>query len=177
MTGDLALSVDELRAVARAGGLLLPSLLLDDDDLDAGVRDAVAVRGLLARGLVRLSGEGVALTASLAEQLRPLTAPCAVAELEREAAGVNLRTAAAHGPDGLILLSEREPDVWLLSRRDTDLAGALLPLLDESAADGGGSLAVARRDGTTYVLQETSWVAGEQPTVVAGALLDPQVAA
>lgn len=169
----LALSVDELRAVARLTGLLLPSLLLDDDDLDAGVRDVVAVRGLLARGLVWLAGPAAspALTAPLAALLAPLTRPSAVAELELEAAGTVLRTAAADGPGGLVVLSEREPDVWLLAPWAGEFAEVLLALLEDGAGGDGGSCAVARRTGTTYVLEQVDWAAGEDPTPAVLSLL------
>lgn len=168
-----ALSVDELRAAARLAGLLLPSLLLDDDDLDAGVRDVVAVRGLLARGLVRLDSADAtpALTAPLAALLAPLTRPSAVAELEFAVAGTVLRTVAADGPGGLLVMSEREPDVWLLLLSGQRLADALFGLLEDGGGAEGGWCAVARRTGTSYVLQQVDWTAGDDPTAVVRPLL------
>ncbi len=170
-SSTVTLSVDELRAVARVDGLLLPSMLLDDADLDAGLRDAVAVRGLLARGLVALHADALVTTVSLAALLSPLRAPGAVAELEREAAGVRLRTAAVEGPGGLLMLVEREPDVWILELRAEELAVLLVPLLEECTGGDEGLLALARRDGTTYVLDQAQWDTGEQALSATAALL------
>lgn len=183
MTGPLALSVDELRALARLTGLLLPSLLLDDDDLDAGVRDAVAVRGLLARGLLRFDEVGdvagdradrpaaIALTARLATLLAPLTDPDTVAELEVEVGDRVLHTAVAGHSAGLLLLSEREPDVWVLTGSCSSLAEVLQPLLDDAAGGDGGTLAVGRRTGTSYVLEQVDWSAGDDAAAAALPLL------
>jgi len=111
-----ALSSDELRAMARVAGAVLPPELLDGwDREDIAVADTVAVRSLLARGLLQLRPGGVALTRAARGALDPLLDARALAGLSllgRD--GEERRQLVAESTAGTLLLTEREPDVWTL---------------------------------------------------------------
>ncbi|HSV67587.1 MAG TPA: hypothetical protein VLJ59_17000 [Mycobacteriales bacterium] len=111
-----ALSSDELRALARVAGAVLPPELLDGwHREDIAVADTVAVRSLLARGLLQLRPGGVALTRAARGALDPLLDARALAGLSllgRD--GDERRQLVAESTAGTLLLTEREPDVWTL---------------------------------------------------------------
>lgn len=111
-----ALSSDELRALARVAGAVLPPELLDGWHRDdVAVADTVAVRSLLARGLLQLRPGEVALTRATRGGLDPLLDARALAGLHllgRD--GQERRQVVAESTAGTLLLTEREPDVWTL---------------------------------------------------------------
>jgi hypothetical protein len=142
-----ALSSDELRALARVAGAVLPPELLGGWHRDdSPVADTVAVRSLLARGMLQLrpGGGGVALTGAARGALDPLLDARALAGLSlltRD--GQERRRLVAESAAGTLLLTEREPDVWTLDPipGPTERAAAWLAadLLDEGprlAPDG-----------------------------------------
>jgi hypothetical protein len=110
----IALSSDELRALARVGGAVLPPELLDDWHADdTAVADVVAVRSLLARGMVQLRPGGVVLTRAAGTALDALLharALCGLGLLSPD--GEERRRLVAESGTGTLLLTEREPDVW-----------------------------------------------------------------
>jgi hypothetical protein len=140
-SGGIAFSVDELRALARLSGAPLPPLLLDGWHADDGaVADTVAVRSLLARGAVRLTGGArptLALTTASRAEFAPLLAAEAYAELTHlPAGGVERRQIVVQGAGDTLLVAEREPDVWTLHR------------LPGSAEQAAAALAADLLDGT-----------------------------
>ena len=143
-----ALSSDELRALARVAGAVLPPELLDGWHRDdTAVADTVAVRSLLARGVLQLPAgcDGVALTGAARGALGPLLDARALAGLSlltRD--GQERRRLVAESTAGTLLLTEREPDVWTLDPipGPAERAAAWLAaeLLDDGPrlAPGGG---------------------------------------
>lgn len=116
LTAPAALSSDELRALARVAGAVLPPELLDGwHSDDTPVADTVAVRSLLARGVLQLHAGGVALTGAVRVALDPLLQARALAGLTLlPHDGPERRRLVAESAAGTLLLTEREPDVWTL---------------------------------------------------------------
>jgi hypothetical protein len=116
-----ALSVDELRAVSRLTGMALAPMLQEEpaDEPDSPLRDVVAMRSLLARGLAWLAqdDDGVrqpAVAPGCNRALAPLANPDAIVEVELEVGDELLRHVLAQGDGELLHLAERDPDVWAL---------------------------------------------------------------
>jgi hypothetical protein len=115
-----ALSSDELRALGRVAGTVLPpELLAGWHPEDHPVADTVAVRSLLARGVLQLraggAGPALALTGAAGAALAPLLAARALAGVSLlTRAGQERRRLVAESAAGTLLLTEREPDVWTL---------------------------------------------------------------
>lgn len=144
----LALTTDELRAIARCIGAPLTSLLLDDEEeADAPVADAVALRSLAARGLVSIAGDptqagAVGLTVSARQLLGPVLSPEALVEIEIDRVGlpfVERHVVCAAGPRTLVLSEADEADVWRVLEGTTELGSTLAAVvrLPEVAGDGG----------------------------------------
>lgn len=160
VTTNLVVSVDELRALARVTGLVLPAFVADDDSDDERI-DLVALRGLMARGLVATVGPdpdgSLRLDDALAEVLEPARGAPVLAEVDEEVGDAAPRTwavmgdddgptliVAEHGP-GLVAL-DRSPDpvavvVSTWCRLDEveaspDIDGFVVPLGAQTAADG-----------------------------------------
>lgn len=138
-----ALSSDELRAIGRVAGAVLPPELLDGWHRDdCAVADTVAVRSLLARGVLQLrtgSAEpALALTGAARTALGALLearAMAGVAVLDRF--GQERRQLVAEcGSGRTLLLTEREPDVWTVETSQEPaeqvVAGVVADLLDGS---------------------------------------------
>ena len=154
---EWARSVDDLRALSRlAAAPLAPMLLRSEDEAgDAAVRDAVAVRTLLARGLVALGvdaegGATVELAPGLRRQAAALPSPAVIVEVEVQLDDDDLLRhvlVEGEGPD--LVLSEREPDVWVVAAAGSALVEEVLartPLPEapgtETADPSGARLAV-----------------------------------
>jgi hypothetical protein len=141
-----ALSSDELRALGRVAGAVLPPELLDGwHREDSPVADTVAVRSLLARGVLQfragIGGSALALTGAARGAFDPLLNARAMAGLSlltRE--GQERRRLVAESAAGILLLTEREPDVWTLDPipGPTERAAAWLAA---DMLDGGPRLA------------------------------------
>jgi hypothetical protein len=151
-----ALSSDELRALGRVAGAVLPPELLAGwhrDDTD--VADTVAVRSLLARGVLQLragsGGPELALTGATRESLGPLLAARALTGVSLLArSGAERRQLVAEGPGGTLLLTEREPDVWTLEAVDGPVelqaARAAADLLDAGPRPEPGGVRIELPD-------------------------------
>jgi hypothetical protein len=135
--GELALTTDELRLLARLGGLVLPPMVGGDEATDdSSVRmqdtgcEAAVGRCLLARGLARVETgpdgvEAMVLSGRARRLLAALTEPGMLAEAEIEAGDRLARHAVAVSGSTALALSEREPDVW----RTTEVPAATQWLL------------------------------------------------
>ena len=137
-----ALSVDELRVVSRLTGMPLAPMLQEepDDEPDAPLRDVVALRALVARGLAWLAaGEDGVTRPTLAPGCRRVLAPLAgaatIVEVELEVGEELLRHVLAEGQGGLLHLAERDPDVWAVGDDDRPL-GERLATMVARHADG-----------------------------------------
>lgn len=145
-----ALSTDEMRALGRVAESVLPPELLEGwHDADRPVADVVAVRSLLARGVLQLragvDGPVLALTGAARAALHPLLDATAMAGVTLQTrSGQERRQLVAESTAGTLLLTEREPDVWTLDPVEgsvEQVAGRLAAeLLDEGPrpAPGGG---------------------------------------
>jgi hypothetical protein len=114
----IVLSGDEIRAVTRLAGWV-PLQAFDTGWVseEVGVADAVALRGLLARGLVGVRDvDGcpeVGLTGVAEAALTPLLRPEAVVEIHRDSRCSGRRRHITAEADGAVVLAEeREPSVW-----------------------------------------------------------------
>lgn len=155
----LVVSVDELRALARVVGLVAPAFVADDDADDEHI-DLVALRGLMARGLIGVTGPDpdgeLPLDESLAEVLDPARGALVLAEVDEEVDGEAPRTWAAvgddagptltvteHGPGLVALHRSPDPVVVVVSARchlddveaSPDLDGFVVPLGAQTGAD------------------------------------------
>ncbi len=145
----LALSTDELRAAARLAGLVPPPVFEPAwAPEELGVADAVAVRGLLARGLAEAwetaEGPDVALRPGVRAALDPLLAPGALAEIHQDEGPFGRRRhVLAESEAGRVLAEERRPSIWDL-RSDPDgmtlrsIAEPLVPLHGPESTAGRG---------------------------------------
>jgi hypothetical protein len=179
----VALSSDELRALARVAGAVLPPELLEGwHPDDTAVADTVAVRSLLARGLLQLCPGRVALTRAAASALDPLLDARALAGLsllggDRE----ERRRLVAESATGTLLLTEREPDVWTLEEIPGPVERAVgwlaADLLEEGLRPEPGGATFAAPAAT---LHEVDGLAVDRPTdaaaVLAGTGVPPSVA-
>jgi hypothetical protein len=132
----LCLSSDELRAAAHLSGHEPLPAFEEWASSERRIADAVAVRGLLARGLAEVCAgspvPGLRLTATAAHTLDPLLAAHTVIEVIVDASG-RRRRLAADAPSGSIVVTEREPALWQVQRTSAaaaatvaDLASAIL---------------------------------------------------
>lgn len=150
MTGDdggalpATLSSDELSAAARlAGRAPLPVFATGWAAEDQGVAGAVALRGLLARGLavVRDAPGGPALTPAVRSALAPLLDPDAVFEILRdEGPAGRRRQVLGESGDRRVLAAERTPSIWDL-RAVAEPAGAAVWSLAECLIPDSGRIA------------------------------------
>lgn len=141
-----ALTSDELRAIARLAGATLPATLTGYDAADDDPAfDAVAVRSLLARGVVAFAAAAAAgragpapeLTLAARAVLDPLLVATTLVELDRESPAGTERHVLATSADGRLLLSEADTDVWVLAPGG-DLDDVLAEVHAELAAASGG---------------------------------------
>lgn len=145
-----ALSADELRSAARlAGREPLPVFAPAWAPEELGVADAVAVRGLLARGLAEVretpDGPYVALRPGVRSALDPLLATDALAEVHRDAGPFGRRRhVLAESATGRVLAEERHPSIWDLRSAD-DQGGTALLRIAESLVPFHGPESVAGR--------------------------------
>jgi hypothetical protein len=138
-----ALAIDELRALSRLAGWPLPPMLQEEReapaadeehaeheapaDGDAVWRDVVAVRCMLAHGVLRLveagtGGQRVEAAPGVTHALAALRAPDLLVEVETEVGGDLVRHVLAEGGGATLRLSEREPDVWAVTAEATPAA-------------------------------------------------------
>src|SRR5205814_3075321 len=115
------LSSDELRAAARlAGRAPLPAFTTGWDPQEAAVADAVALRGLLARGLAGIVSAGgcpdVRFTGPARSALGPLLAPDTLVEVTVDAATGRRRHLVGGLDDRTLLAMERHPAIWQIAR-------------------------------------------------------------
>jgi hypothetical protein len=144
-----ALSSDELCAAARLAGLV-PLPLFDPGwaDEEAGVAGAVAVRGLLARGLavVRETPGGPALTPAVRSVLEPLLDPDAVLEIQRdEGPGGRRRHVLGEAGHRRVLAAERSPSIWDLMTIEEPAGAVVRALAEPLIPDSGRIPALAGR--------------------------------
>jgi hypothetical protein len=136
-----ALSSDELCAAARLAGLApLPLFEPGWGDEEAGAAGAVALRGLLARGIA-VAGEapdGPALTPEARSALEPLLTPDAVLEIQRDE-GPGGRRRHVLGEIGCrrVLAAERTPSIWDLMTIE-EPPGEVVRALAEPLIPGSG---------------------------------------
>jgi hypothetical protein len=119
----MVLSSDELRAAARlAGWAPLPVFDTSWVSEEVGIADAVAIRGLLARGLATVRDvDGcpeAGLTSAASAALNPLLRPDAIVEIHRDSWSSGRRCQMTAEADGSVVLAEeREPLVWQVHQR------------------------------------------------------------
>ncbi len=120
-----SLSSDELCAAARLAGCVpLPAFEPGWAPEEAGVAAAVAVRGLLARGLAT-AGDAPELTPGARSALDPLLDPCTLHEIQRDAGPAGRRRHVLGESSGRLLATERAPSIWALSAVDEPAADAV----------------------------------------------------
>ena len=149
MADPLVLTVDELRALCRVAELSLPRFVTAADSGAVAV-DTAALRGLAARGLVRLTGRATLDAIQVTETLTRLLAPCSaarlLAEIEIESSGRVTNFAGAAGVDrSVTLFTELGTGLVSVERVTTDVDQVLarhcrIAELTESA--GGAGFAV-----------------------------------
>jgi hypothetical protein len=144
LSGGDALSSDELYAAAHLAGLA-PSPVFGTGWAaeELGVAAAVAVRGLLSRGLA--TPDGPALTPDARSALDPLLDPRSLLEIRRdEGPGGRRRYVLGESGARRVLATERIPSIWEL--RDVEgpaeatawsLAESLIPCASRVAAPAG----------------------------------------
>ena len=123
VSGELlpaTLSSDELRAAARlAGRAALPAFATGWDPQEAAVADAVALRGLLARGLAGIVDPNgcpaVELTGPAWSALGPLLAPDTLVEVTVDASTGRRRHLVGGLAGRTLLATERHPAIWQIS--------------------------------------------------------------
>jgi hypothetical protein len=129
MADSLVLTVDELRALRRVAALSLPRFVTAADSGAVAV-DAAALRGLAARGLVRLTGraapDAVRVAESLTRLLAPFSAARLLAEIEVESGGRITHLACAAAADGsATLLTQRDIGLVSVERVQADVGQVL----------------------------------------------------
>lgn len=141
-----ALSADELCAAARLAGFApLPVFAPGWAAEEAGVAGAVAVRGLLARGLA-IVGEPSALTPAARSALEPLLNPDAVLEIRRdESSGGRRRHMLGEVGGHRVLAAERTPSIWDLMAVEEPSAAVVRALAEPLIPDSGRIPALAGR--------------------------------
>ena len=143
--GDLptSLSSDELCAAARLAGLAPLSLFAAGwAPEEIGVAGAVAVRGLLARGLavVREVPDGPGLTPDVRSALEPLLDPDTVFEVVRdEGPAGRRRHVLGEAGERRVLAAERSPSIWDL-QAVAEPAGAVVREIAEPLIPGPGGV-------------------------------------
>ncbi len=179
-----ALSSDELRAIARIAGATLPPSLTgynaaDDDP----AFDAVAVRSLLARGVVAFAtgreGPAPELTPDAQAVLDPLLVATTLVEFDRESPAGTERRVLATSADGRLLLSEADTDVWVLAPGGdlVDVLAAVRLELADSCGDPSAELPppLTVTIGATDHEYVEMLIAAGRPDEVAAALADAGV--
>ncbi len=135
-----AMSSDDLRAAARLAGVTpLPAFESGWAAEELGVADAVAVRGLLARGLAEARDTDVALTESARHALDPLLSPDTLVEILRDAGPAGRRGhVLGRSANGMVLAAERAPSIWELRAAEPPAAlsvsGPLIPPYERAVA-------------------------------------------
>jgi hypothetical protein len=127
------LSSDELRAAARLAGYA-PAPAFDTawGPDESGVADAVALRGLLARGLAGVDTTGevpeVTLTADARAALGPILAPDTLVEVCRDGIGGRRRQLAGARDGRTVRATECHPAIWHLVPVEGPPADAMYPV-------------------------------------------------
>jgi hypothetical protein len=159
------LSADELRVLLRlAGATTLPLESDAEDGWAVEVADAVATRGLLARGLAQLTGAQLRIAPGARTALLAVTPADRLVQVDLEiSAQTDLglgRHVFVEGNGHALQLREREPDVWVadslgssrtpigtrtdMSTRDID--ETVLDLVQAHAAGSSGDTRPSRLD-------------------------------
>lgn len=144
-----ALSSDEMCAAARLAGLApLPLFATGWAPEEIGVAGAVAVRGLLARGLavVREAPDGPGLTPLVRSALDPLLDPGAVFEIQRDEGPAGRRHhVLGEAGERRVLAAERTPSIWDLRAVEEPPAAVVRALAEPLIPDSERIPAFARR--------------------------------
>lgn len=147
-----ALSSDELCAAARLAGVPpLPVFATGWAPEETGVAGAVALRGLLARGLavVREPAGGPGLTPAARWTLEPLLVPDTLVEIQRdEGPAGRRRHVLGEAGDRRLLAAERMPSIWDLMMIGEPIGTVARTLVDPLIPDSGRVAALAGRSVT-----------------------------
>lgn len=147
-----ALSSDEVCAAARLAGVPpLPLFTTGWAPEEAGVAGAVALRGLLARGLavVRDPAGGPGLTPPARWSLEPLLTPDTLVEIQRdEGPAGRRRHVLGQAGDRRVLAAERMPAIWDLMMIGEPIGTVVRTLVDPLIPDSGRIPALASRSVT-----------------------------
>jgi len=142
-----SLSSDELCAAARLAGFApLPLFAAGWAPEEIGVAGAVAVRGLLARGLavVREAPDGPGLTPAVRAALEPLLDPDTVVEVVRDEGPAGRRHhVLGEAGDRLVLAAERMPSIWSL-QAVAEPAGSVVRTIADPLISGGVAALASR---------------------------------
>jgi hypothetical protein len=139
VTAVSALAVDELRALSGLAGWPLPPMLQEAAGDDAGMPNVVAVRCMLAHGVLQLAESGtgeprIEPAPGVRQALAALTAADLLAEVETEVGGDLVRHVLAQGGGATVRLSEREPDVWSINSEASPLRTAVAAIVTAHTA-------------------------------------------
>jgi hypothetical protein len=135
MTAVGALAADELRALSGLAGWPLPPMLQEAaGDDDAATPNVVAVRCMLAHGVLRLAESGtgeprIEPAPGVRQALAALAAADLLAEVETEVGGDLVRHVLAQGGGATVRLSEREPDIWSINSEASPLRTAVAAIV------------------------------------------------
>ena len=138
-----ALSSDEMRAAARLAGYApLPAFDPGWAHEELGVADAVALRGLLARGLATVcetpDGPDVRLTPGLRTALDPLLRPDAVTEIHvDEGPAGRRRHLVGESGAGALVAAECRPSIWDLRPTETPATAVVRSVAEPLIPDAG----------------------------------------
>jgi hypothetical protein len=136
-----ALSSDEVCAAARLAGIApLPLFATGWAPEEAGVAGAVALRGLLARGLavVREPEDGPGLTPAARWALEPLLVPGTLVEIRRDEGPLGRRRhVLGETGERRVLAAERMPSIWDLMMIGEPVGTVTRTLVDPLIPDHG----------------------------------------
>lgn len=138
LLGVLALTAEELALLAERHQTLLPPTLRPDHPPEhRALAAAVAGRSLLARGLALADSRGLRLTPTASTWLAPMLRADVSVEVALSLPGGDPSVHVIMGGLGaVVVLDQREPGVWMVSRRDVDVMTALRDVIDDGAPGG-----------------------------------------